>query len=411
MIQKIQLTLFTLVILTALVISFFVLRNQRMKSVWTAPYFSAAENLSFGGDFLMDQNDIIAFDLLDNRTKEDHYVFKKSDHLTHYNYNPIGYAYLIYLARIIFPFAGHQLAIILFQGLTFVILAILILSELETSRKRYLFLFLFALNPLIIRFVVFNLYYFWQILVSGLILLIYYNFRPRTYLLPLILLPFIIITRPTTITLLPLLFLVCYQKLSFTKLAGITAYCLVIVLLCYKPTEKNIWHSAYAGIGAYPNPYNVHLSDNDAYALFDKKMGYKLSASLGGNYYDKATIQIYQRITRDEVLRLLRINPWLFIKNAVLNTFQSFGLGYLNRWPVWINYFSAFLGFVYALTLLLRKQYFIIAGIILGSISFTPYYPPIPAYMYGNYAFIIAGILLILNRSLPLVKFRKSSVS
>lgn len=392
---NLQLVLIVLALLTA----FFVTRNHRMSANWMGPYLSAAHNLEWGGEFNINVDEVKYFKEL-NTAEQDNYKFKKRDDLVHYNHNPIGYAYLIKGATMIFPFAGDQMAIILLQSLVYFLICFLFLrfSNL-TLKQKWLFLFLFAVNPIILRFVPFNFYYFWQIIPSVLFAYLILNKTPNktiTFIL-IILLPFTYMTRPTLIFTLFFIGYLLYKKINVKYTFFSMLYVVLLASWLYQPTKKNIWFTIYTGIGAYENKYNIALNDNTTYKLYEDKTGKKLNASVGGNYYSNEVIEEFTKITKDKVMAIFKETPFIFIKNGIINTLQGYAIGFLNKGGDFVNYLIAFMGLVYIIILLYFKKYiwFLMIGFSLG--TFTLYYPPIQAYMYGVYLLIVLSFISIFN--------------
>ncbi len=376
--------------------SFYQWRSQRMSTNWTGPFLSAAQHLQPGtGTFLIDQTDVKHFMQLDDVKREDAYEFRQSPIPQEFNYHPIGYAYFIKAATLIFPYMGDQLAIILLQCLVHVVLCLCVLLQNQLSfRFRILFLVLYALNPLVLRFVTFNLYYFWQIIPSFWLLFIGLKIKDRIgWAILLLALPFVFLARSTTA------FVIVASLVAFvwykSRVGGLvySALFIGIVLWLYVPNQKNPWHTFYAGVGGFANPYGISLSDDDAYALYQKHTGVPLSSSVGGNFYDPAVQEKYTAITRQEYLAVLHNSPFLLLKNAVVYFFASFGPGYMNKAPDWINYFVSVIGLAFFLILLFHRKILILAYLILGVGSFVFYYPPIQAYMYGNFLLLVWGLI------------------
>jgi hypothetical protein len=63
-----------------------------------------------------------------------------------------------------------------------------------------------------------------------------------------------------------------------------------------------------------------------------------------------------------------------------------------------VSYFSAAVGFVFCLLLLLKRQFLWILAIAASSATFTPYYPPIQVYMYGSFILIVCAFISLLKQ-------------
>jgi hypothetical protein len=403
--KKITYPLFAgLFILFALYLSYSygVQTGSRQSANWMGPFLSGAQHLKWGGEFLIDLQDSHQFKDLDNVVSEDWYRFKQNTSPQKHISDPIGYVYLIKLATLLFPWSGHQLAIILLQSLMHLILCLVVLREQTLSvRSRLLFFILYALNPLVLRFVTFNHYYFWQVLPSFFLLFFWLRVNSRIgYALVSALLPFVLLLRPTTL----LAVLACFGSLLYLRHSrkyGLLYSLLSAGLLVwlFTPNQKNPWHSMYAGIGAYANPYDIKLSDNSAYELYQKRTGRVLNAEIGGNFFDPQVQGQYQEITRGAYLDVLQNSPLLLIKNALVNYLQAFSIGYLNKAPDWFNYLIALSGAGFMSLLLYYRKYRLVGFMTLTVIGFVPYYPPIQAYMYGNYLLLVWGLIEVFHES------------
>ena len=373
----------------------------RQKSVWAGPYYSAAANLSWPPRFLIDVEDILRYGGLDDVEHEDTYRFQKSKHLEPYFYNDLGYVYLVWFASHLFPFFGHQQATLLFQALVHLLLCSLFIRSTAFSRRWSIgFFLLYALNPIVLKYVVFNHYYFWQSVPALLIVFLALRSTGNKGFLyfALACLPWAILARPTTVLAFPVSLYLLFQSKGRRILLLTLGYSVLVWGLFYKPSQKNVWHTAYVGTGAYRNPYGISLSDDDGYALYEKAFGTKLSLSTGGNGYDLETYQRYQTLSRKVYLTQLSRTPGLYLKNAVVNTLGTFSLGYLSGKPDWLNYLLSCIGLAVLVFLLYSKQWVFVLSILLFSISYTLYYPPVPAYMYGNYALLAGGLLAAFRR-------------
>jgi len=382
-------------VIIALIITYSINLNRRMSANWMGPYLSAAHNLEWSGDFNINIEEVIHFKEL-NVKNQDSYKFKSRKNLTHYNHNPIGYAYLIKGASMLFPFVGHQMAIILLQCLVFLLVNILFLKLFKlNNRQKWLFFILFSVNPLVLSFVPFNFYYFWQIIPSVIFGYLLLSKKPKLIILfaLILILPFIIITRPTVVFSLLLVVYLLYKRTTIPFVMFGVIYVLIISFWLFQPIKKNIWHTVYTGFGAYSNSNNIELNDNSTYKLYTDYTGKKLNASIGGNYYDTEVIDKYSEITRSETLRIFNESPITFIKNAFVNTLQGFSIGYINKAGDTINYFIAFSGLILIGSMLFFKKYiwFLMIGLSIG--TFTLYYPPIQSYMYGVYLLLALYIL------------------
>lgn len=353
---------------------------------WMAPYLSAAHNLEFGGNFRIDTIEIKKFQKLDVNEK-DSYKFIGTKNLSHYNHNPIGYAYIIRFATFVLPFLGDQMAILVFQCVIHVLISILFLTLKEfNSRQKWIFFILYSMNPLILRWAPINYYYFWQVIPSIAFTYLIISRSPNKFIIGLLflILPFAVLTRPTIVLSLIFVFYLLYKNYSFNFFSIFLIYNVLICVVLFQPIKKNFWHTVFVGFGAYDNKYDIYLGDDRAYQLYENEMGEKLNVFVGGNYYEEEVIEQYTEIAKRESLLIIRDNPFLILKNAAVNTLEGYSIGYVNRGD-WLNYLIALSGLAFVVLLIYYKMYiwFLMIGFSLG--AFTLYYPPIGSYMYGVY--------------------------
>jgi len=181
---------------------------RSMSAVWYGPYLSAAENLTWGGRFLVNLDEVKAFREMSEEERND-YRFTAATELEEYIANPLGYAYFIYAAKRIFPWLPDVPALEALHILLHTLLSVLVIALLQGWRRKLLFLFLYALNPVVIYYVTFPYYYFLQAIPSfGLIFLMLTRDRWATperpwlmtaFLLLCVALAFVLLARSTTI--------------------------------------------------------------------------------------------------------------------------------------------------------------------------------------------------------------------
>ena len=392
--RVVVLAVFFIVIIAAAIAD----RGQSMSPVWTAPYFSAAANLDFRGKFIIDLDEVNLFKELDSEQRRN-YKFAKTEVKRDYNHNPVAFAYIIVVAKQLFPFLGDMKALVWLQILIHSLITASIFYALGNRLAKWLFVLVYGLNPLVLYFVAFPYYYFWQVMPAfGVVVLLLVSreshqletLRAPTAFLILVfslILGLVMVTRPTIIGITVVFFALFYSS-RIQPIHIKVAATLLFILSCvitYQPTGKNIWHTAYIGIGAYPNSHLKALSDDTGYALYYDVTGEKLNASPGGNFYNQETMEKYKNITRRRVLELLRDEPDMFLRNAILNTLLGFSPGYLVRGSPSVNILMAIIGFIFITALLLKKQFILTVSVLAGTATYSLYFPPIPAYMFGNY--------------------------
>jgi len=377
-----------------------IFRFKTMSPNWTGPYYSAAANLKFGGNFVVCPDQIYEFKRLDNVKFEDKYKFGKCDSPIFYNSNPVGFAYIIWAASHLFPFFGQQQALICLQVFLFFILCLIILKDKAIPDLfKWFFIFLFMFNPFVIRFTDFNFYYFWQIFPAFLIILYFFKHKLEWYyLFPFLFIIGLVVTfRPTLILIAGILLFQVFRNEKFSKAMLAITFFLLPFLFAFKPSDKNFFHTAYVGIGAYSNPWGIKLSDDDGYDLYEKVRGIQLNSSFGGNYYNDSVIKDYSLVTKEAYFSMLKEKPELFVKNAVLNTLLSFSTGYITELPMRLHYLLALLGLMHIILLIYLRKWYIIL-LILGSVgTVVLYYPPIPAYIFCNYLILTLSLYCIIH--------------
>lgn len=393
-------------------------KDVGMSDNWIGPYLSGAANYEIGGTFLTNHDQVIEFKELVYQDQLA-YRFTRSPDTEYYNHNPIGFAIIIAISKLIFgTFFGDMQSFIFLQLLLHLVISVYFLKLFKKeSIKFYSFMTLYALNPFIIYFAVFNFYYFWQVIPSVLLLLLL--LKPKLLdnlsfnLASGVILGLLFLTRPTLIGI-SLVFFVLLFLYQRKKIYSISSFCVSILLIItlHSPNQKSPWHSVYVGLGAYENPYQITLSDNEAYSYHGEVTGVVINASYGGNYYDKDLIIAYNHHLRTFIFNAVNENPGIFIRNAFLNYGQSFFIGYKTRVTDWVNIGLSVLGYlllIFSLYTLNREKFFLLLAITFYSLTYIVFFPPIQAYHYGAYILII--ILLILNFEDGKKLFKKSTVS
>lgn len=391
--------LIVILISFALALSAWVWQDRLMGGENTAPYFSCAKNLKFGGNFMYHVGESLAFRSMSVSQQYAHrFQAHLPESLSLYPTNHIGYAYIIWIATHLFPFLTDLKAIILFQAIfhLLICLGILFTTKLD-PRFRWAFLVLYALNPLVLRVTVYNFYYFWQVIPSvALTCYLLKLYRHPLLWGSLFVLPFAFFTRSSIVLLIPFVFYWLYRHHSKTFLLAYIGFWALVALVFYKPTQKHIWHTVYIGIGAYQNSYNVSLDDSSGYRLYEKAFAIDTFDSRPGSIYFKTeVIDNYARVAQKAYAAIAKDNPLLILKNAIANTLQGFGVGYLNTAPDWLNYLLALFGLAVLLLLVKHKQWLCIALILASNITYIFYTPPIPVYLFGTYLLTVVSVLRV----------------
>jgi hypothetical protein len=179
-----------------------------------------------------------------------------------------------------------------------------------------------------------------------------------------------------------------YQRQFSLLVVGIgLAVCTAMFL--YQPVRSAPWRPLYVGVAAYRNPYMNNLSDMAMYDLYKARTGlpYRYTGS------DLAQENRLANVLREEVTMLWNKAPDLFIRHALVNTLLAFSTGYVNGGGDRLNYALAALGLLIAGWLLWKRRYWFVLAILAAVGTFTPYYPPIPAYMYGAYLLLVMAFV------------------
>jgi hypothetical protein len=353
---------------------------------YLGPYLSAAADYRLGQLFMIDTAEVNRFRNLDDIQKELAFTFKEKG-TYYYNHNPVGYIYFIQLGKFIFGrFSGDAQSVVWLQLLAHLICSSLIWVRLKSDAARVSFGLLYIVNPLILYFVTFNFYYFWQVIPCLGVLLLWMDKKVSWIAIAIVLImPFMLATRPTLFFVALLFFaLLGYYSRWYWGIAA-SIGCILVFSFIYAPNKKNPWHTAYIGLGAYPNKLHIPLSDESGYQLYEHVTGKKLNVSVGGNYYDNAVIDEYAAITKEATLGYIKRHPFAVVRNATLNFLQSYALGYFVNKPFIVYVLMALAGFC-LLAFSAYKKYFIpLICIATYAIAFIPYFPPIPAYHFGAY--------------------------
>lgn len=387
-----------LYILAAILLVFalkFLENNQQQHPDCTSPYLSGATNWSLGEGWKVNLPEMEYFKTLSAEDRI-HYRFTATDKTESYAYNAIGLMYMDAFSRTIFFWQGDLQSLISLQQLIHILLSFWILLLIKSSRQKILFYFLYAVNPLIVYLVDFPYYYFWQVIPTAVLLIyILRNKKIGNMAFSIaIIFSVIFIMRPSTLFI--SLFVLGYIGYKESKLKALISIVLFLGLsFLMKPDSVNQpWHTMYVGVGAYSNEYNIELKDESGYEKFEREIGQKTT---GGCKKDALYEEYVSSFIKKKYFDIIEESPFLLMKNALLNILESYGFGYKPNLMV-INYFSAFIGLVLMLLLLYFGEYILFFAIGISSASFTLYYPPIAAYLFGSYILIVYAWIVIIIR-------------
>lgn len=363
---------------------------------WIYPYFSGAEHLDSSLKWQYSWDGYQRFRNLSNFqmfaydfTKEN-----KND-LIEYTYNDIGYVFVIWAAKTIFPFLTHINATVVLQCLIHGAITLAVAFSFERPFYRVLFLLAYGANPLVIHFVTLPSYYFWQVLPSLLFLLLLRNSdRGKLFfLLVFVTLFFSYLVRSSTLPLVMFIALFTLVKVQKTaRLFHVTMILVLVFAISSAAQHKQPWHTMYVGLGAYENNYMDGPTDENGFLLYKQEKNVEISTALGGNFYNREVETDYYKTLKKRYLEILKTDQYLVIRNALLNLAQSFSIGYLVDYPK-LRVHSILAGLLVLSVFLYSRQFVLVLGILASSIGFVLYFPPIPAYMFGSYLLMVYGAI------------------
>ena len=312
--------------------------------IFSSRYFSGAKNLfSEKGKWLYSDAESR---WLSDQSQEfvNNYHFRKFpvNSLVENKYNNKGYLYITWVATNLFWWLPDFEAARLFNYLWHLLVSILVLTLFKTKLEKIIFLLLYVLNPLIIYVATYPYYYFWQVIPSLMIILILKGnskfWTPVTIFIISIICSGIYLTRPTVVFSVLAIFILFANKLNWKKaMLGFTIF--VVSSLAFKAeSTSSPYGHFYIGIGAYPNPLGIILSDTEPMKLFKKKTGENLGPF---NQQSPERMKEYYSYCRDAYLNFLKSHPILIIRNGVMNFFQSYSIGYFTNGKWLPNLISA----------------------------------------------------------------------
>jgi hypothetical protein len=327
------------------------------------------------------------------------YNFHKVNDLILYDYLAKGLVLLVVIAKKIFFFLGDLEALQYLQYLVHIIISIMTLSLLKYKYQKVLFFILYAINPIILWVVNYPFYYFWQVVPSFIFIYWYIKKDISLKLISIfsIIFAFSYMIRPTVL-LLVILFYILFAIKNDIKKAFIGLVIFIGLINIAPSLSIGPWHTMYIGIGAYNNPYNIQLSDEDGYKYYKEQTSKIVNSS---NIMKTNIKNDYYKVLQKRYIKIVKENPLMICKNIILNTTQAYSFGYshsLNqKFGNKIIYTSILIGLIMIGLLLYTKQYILFFAIGFASGSFTLYYPPIISYMFGNFILLVVGIIGILD--------------
>jgi len=375
-------------------------KNTRMQHpIWVVPYTSGAANWSIGQPWKVAVGDD---QLYREKSVEQRWIDvaqPSSDpaKLIEFSAHDEGWMWVLWFTRKIFPFLSDLQGVVLFAVILHLGFSALILNRLNAGWQRYLFTFIFICNPLTLHLVTFPYYYYWQAFPSLLAIIIWlYRDKINIGYLPglALFLALCVAIRPNVIF---VCLLVLGLSLYFIR-HWVTYLSIVLFALCFlliPKVNKMLWHTVYAGLGAYPNNSGLYLSDESSYESFKKKSGVTFNTALGGNYYDLKLREEYNQHLKKESVEYIKTHPVRSLKNIFLN----FSIGVFSPYKpgstLWIYYVQAILGLIFLAALIGLRQWPVLFGLSLSLGCIALIYPPIAAYVVGSLVFTAWGLTQI----------------
>jgi len=401
-----RLLLFLTCLVSAKGVSLLVDKGKIMTPEITVPYFSGAA-LSGNDNWVFNLNEVDTLkklNLIENihekRKAIDNYRFSSEEDSTHqYQLNQPGLIYAIRLAKIMFFFQGDIGALKSFQLLIHCFFCFLIMLSFKTTLKRLLFFLLYFINPAILYLTIFPFYYFWQVIGSYIIVLILLNPKKQTFLLLLLSSITLACIYHIRISTLPLsIFIIIFGFYHIAPLRRVIALGVFIVsVFIMQPgyLAKHPGHVMYSSLGAYPGSPVKGFSDNISFADYSKATGKNYSYESTPSMYDAEVIMGESKWGMEKFTQFAKENPFIILRNATLNVFESFSFGYQTS-SLWLTYFSAFSGLIFLIILFFRKKYSLIILILASTCSYILYLAPVPIYLYGTFVISVYALLEIL---------------
>jgi len=368
-------------------------------SSWIYPFFSGAANLGFDLQWRVDSAAYPAFAALPyaEQLAKYHFAAGNPADLAPYDILDRGYVFVVWLAQKALFWMPQIKAVIWLQIAFHTASSLFVLGRLDSGPKRLAFILFYALNPLVLHFVTFAYLYYWQVL-PAFAWFIWETKRGKATISGLILLALVLvgayfIRQSTMMASALILALAAWQLRTFLGLLVLVAF-IGLTVAAKNPSEP--WHTAYVGIGAYSNADHIKLDDESGYKVFLDETGIAINtAPPKGNYYDPVIRQAYYGVMKDAFMTYAKAHPFEMLRNAGLNTLQGFSVGYFVG-SLAQSLINAALGLVMLGLMLYRRLYGLIAIMFFSIAGFVAYFPPIPAYMFGNFPLIAlaAGYIL-----------------
>jgi len=394
----------------AIAIAALVFRNPGGQSVdWTFPYFSGAANFEFPAEWRISPSEYAAVRDMPIAEYRAHRHQRTQDTIA-YTYNNYGYVLVVLAARTLFGWMGEGDAVVALQVVAHIGFSLAILSLLGTPLRRWGFLLLYALNPVVLYLVTFPFYYFWTVVPCALFAAVWLK-RDRIglWILPIALALFVAyVIRPPVLFVCLLVFVVAFRRGQRAATLAASALFALLLVVGSRLTYSSPWHTVYVGIGAYENPYGIAKPyDEYGYELYRRVTGIQIDMNpIDGSFQDAKERERYWRVLRDNYLAIAKERPLLLLRNAAFNTVEAFALGY-DPDRRWVTLLSGFGGLAMIGLILAGRAGIWGLGILSYAAGFTPYFPPVPAYLFGAYLLTALAAGQIAEHLLQLARARQ----
>jgi hypothetical protein len=398
--NKINKKEFIAMLLVIIALFLFLNSEKRQSNDITYNFFSGAANSTLT-EWRISTDDPI---LKDKYNINSSYKFYESTNYIVNKENDFGYVLIIKIAKILFPWFGDINAVKIFQFCVHIIVFISFYRILN-GQEIYLFFILFSANPFIIKYALFPFYYYLTVLPTCIFLVTYLT-RSKSMFLSWIffaILAIVSVSRSTIFLLvIPYLYIAYKYKINFYK--NLLPLSLSILIVIYFSTiyYKSIWHTAYIGIGAYPNPFGIiGLDDTNAINYF-KSISSTLYTQIVTeiNYGNVEAWKEYNNILKNKYLSILFSEHYIIIRNMLLNIILLFGFGYINNYPL-LTTISLFYGLLNIFFIYKFRLYDISFALLFSSILVVLLIPPLPIYIMPSLLINVILFIEIIKRIRP----------
>lgn len=371
------------------------------------PFLSGAANLELGKGWRYSVEDVQRYAALPDDEARARFRFERRPdaELRPYELSSEGLVYVIWAARGLLPWMGDLQALEWLQIAIHVGLTLLVATRFREPVLQAAFVILYGANPLVLHTVTYPYYYFWQVVPTAILAayLLDRRFRLGRWAPAVaVLLAGTHAIRPTGLLASMFLFVLVTTRESWRLGAASLAILLVVALgfLSGAHHGKDPWHTAYIAIGAHPNPYVASYRDGEAFEEFTRRTGETVDLSPTGNFYDPAFRRRLSEVTREAYLEIVRSDPLLIVRNAVLNYFQSFSIGhFVGRSR--LNQLSTGLGVLCFVWLVWRRRFLFVAAVTAAGATFVPYTAPVVLYLFGHYVLLVAAVIDTMRDFVP----------